>query len=1192
MVAAQELLPFHTLERNLILRAGAGTGKTHTLVTLALHLLAGANARRTPVAPSKLVALTFTEKAGAELRERLQQRIGALAEGAPLAEVEPQLADTFRLLGAAAPSGEAWHRLRRDLSLASVGTFHSFCASQLRRLAPAAGIDPGFVVLEEQEARALFDEALDGHVHDALAANDANVSALVDELGLFGDSSLFNLARAVLERLAEDGRDAATLLDDRFDAGRSLAELARAAHAFSEAVSGLSALPAKTLAKMGTALADLAELAVSLTAENAESRLERAYAIRKGFRRPSGDAGRPVAVLDQAIDELQSALAAVRAVPLGRAFIELVANVEARYRDAKSAREALDFSDLQRKLRDLLRDNAAARREVKERIEALLIDEFQDTSRLQLELVALLAESRQTEAPLPSGGFVSAVRWEPGLLCAVGDRKQSIYEFRGADVAVFSGLETALSGPNAAAPARIEHLSRSYRSRPRLVQFVNELFRRAMPTASEPFEVAFGSGDALEAAEADPEPVATEPLVELIESVGESAAARLEDEATKVAARIDRLLRGSDEDVRVRRGATLARPEGRDIALLFRRLTNLDVYRRALDARGLAHVVVGGGGFYESLEVLDGWSLLEALNDPGNPVASLALLRSPFCSLSDPTLARLALVDGGSRLAPVTLARLLRVVPEIPDEERCRLEALLSLVRQLRPEIDRLGLARAYQRALDELDYLAVCAVLDDRESIAANTSKLRDLLEALDESSTTARGALAELSARIEDGRREPGAAVAEEADPRSIRLMSIHQAKGLEFPVVFVVDCGSREPVDNARVAYDRDEGLALNVRLANGKLAGMPELARVREKRKARTQAESLRLFYVAATRARDYLVFSGAPAPGSWFDQVAQLGPQWRRVAVVLSAPIEAPPPAVCEAPEPAPSPAARPLPIVTITGTVTRLQDFAQCPERYRLRHEIGLFEHPPAEPALDDEDSVDAPMEVFARGSLAHRLLELADFPDDSGSALASRLDAILRAEGHDPKTPEIKNIRDDAEAFLGTPFARALAALPASRRLRELPFLLSLDLGAGRTLHVKGQVDLVAISAEAVRIVDYKHSHARPDAAETYRFQLASYAVAVRELLDHTPLPIEVGLAFLRDRGREPRLDSLTGSALDGHGEKMREIGRALVEAYANNRWPRRDRNACDEIGCGYRSRCFPGRRAGREAGEPEARC
>lgn len=1164
-------LPHWAMDRNLVLQAGAGTGKTHALVTLALHLLSGANARGRPVAPARLVALTFTEKAGAEMRERLLQRMTPLAEGAAIEEREPELARTFGILGRRPPDAAFWARARRDLALATVGTFHSFCATQLRRLAPLAGLDPAFTVLDDSDARLLFDEASEAAVLEALVVGTASIRLLVDEFGLSDDKpkGLIRLASDVLSRLSEDGLDPAGLDDGRFDDARAVERFESACESLRRAAGSLDTH--KSLVEPREAF--LAALS-SVTPDQAEPLLDRLTAIRKSFRKPRGDAGLSVESLDEAIEAFAVATAGLRAAPLGRAFVALLTEIDGRYRSAKEAQDALDFSDLQRTLRDLLARSPEARRALKDRIDALLVDEFQDTSRLQLDLVALLAESRAGEASVDGAGAAEAVTFEPGLLCVVGDRKQSIYEFRGADVAVFSGLVEAATGPRSGgAPARIEQLTRSWRSRPALVHFVNALFRQAMPAATEPFEVAFTDGDALDPQLREPE---SGPLVELVTSQGARSEEQRKDEAERIAARIDELLRVPERSLQVRDRGHWRPVEGRDIALLFRRLTNLDLYRSALSRRGLAHVVVGGGGFYEALEVSDAWALLRMLDAPDDALACAAVLRSSFCLLSDASLVELITAPDGPRR--LDLGTLLRHPVELERaDEQARLEALLAFARRMAPELDRLGCVEVLPLAVDELNYLAVASALTDADQIAANLVQLQRVLDDLERRSTTAGGAIRELGDRIRSGRRAAGASASEESDPRSIRLMSIHQSKGLEFPVVFVCDCGATETADTDAIAYDRDLGLALSVRTESGKRLAGPNLAEVRARRSARAAAESLRLLYVAATRAKDHLFFSGAPRKGSWMERLAALGPEHVRASTVdLSLAPQLEPSQPERRVRAAPPERPPRLKLREATATVTRLQDFDLCPERHRLRHELGLDEHPPALVVqIDgDTDELDASLDALTRGTLSHRLLERYDFADLPASERRARLDTLILAEGHSPEQPDVASLRADVEAFLESPLAARLAT--DARRLRELPFFLRFDVGDGRQVALKGQIDLVTVGADGIRVVDYKQARADAHGDDQYDFQLACYALAARELTGGAPLPIETSVVFLADRGAARR-KPLTQASLAAFETRLRALGRALLDAHETNTWQRRERPVCDRIRCGYRSRCFP---------------
>lgn len=1163
--------PQWVMEQNLILQAGAGTGKTYALVTLALHILSGATARRTPVPPSRLVALTFTEKAGAEMLDRLHQRLAPLTVDSSLAK-EPELAASLRYLNLPEPSTEQWRRIRRDIPLASIGTFHGFCAAQLRRLSSQIGLDPGFEMLEEEDSRVLFEEAALEHLLRALSRDDANARLLVDAYGLTNErgGGTVELIRAVLLRLSEDGRSPESLDDGRFEEATALADFERSRLRLEQAVAGLSGLAEKDRIKLAVPLEAIRTTAPLLNQGNAPKIAAELVAIKKTFVKPRLDAGLPVERLMEAVEDVKVFHAGLPVAPLGRAFVALAAQVEAAYRKAKTERGALDFSDLQRLFRDHLQQDRDLRKLVKSRFDSLLVDEFQDTSRLQLDLVSMLAEARSEQADIAtSTDIAGTLKFEPGLLCIVGDRKQSIYEFRGADVAVFAQAEAALRDPTRSSPpARVEYLTQSRRSRPALVTFANELFSQSMSAAEHPFELKFGTEDALSPVFEEPP---TGPLTELIHADGKAVEEYIPDEAKKIAARIDQLVHAASERRMVRSGLgadMVWRPiEGRDIAILFRRMTNLEDYRNALTARRIAHVVVGGSGFYATREVLDAWALLRAIDDPDDVLATIALLRSPWCSLSDESITRLSLTTGDQpRLAGVRLSTLLAHPPTLTDAgEQGRLDAVLRFARPMRRDFDRVGAAGALTLALRDLDYLAAIAELPEADSMGANLEKFVGALVAVERRVPSPHGAVRVLTDRIRHPPREPEAASAEESDPRSVRLMTIHMAKGLEFPVVFLADCGSQDSAETAAVSYDRDLGLGLGLRDENDDALPGPHLRQIRDRQKARTAAESLRMLYVGVTRARDYLVLSGAIRTNSWLDQAKRLGEfHVRAVEVDPNAPMLGSVDAVHVATDRVLDPVPT-LPLERVVTTVTRLRDFAECPERYRLRHELSI-----AEPRFPNQTvSVDK-LDASALGSAAHRLLELADFKllDDKA------LDALLLAEGIDASRPEVVAMRTSVSQFLRSPLAVAWRKLTPEQRLRERPFRLTFDLGEGRELHIKGQIDVLASTPENLSVLDYKLGTAEAHDVAHHRFQLATYSLAARNLVAPSA-PVRAGIVPLRTPKAPIAWLPFDAAELDTHADALREAGGRLLVSLSTNRWPKLAPQRCQQLECGFQWRC-----------------
>lgn len=991
------------LARDRVVNAGAGTGKTHALLTQYLHLLSGLSAHGRPIEPRALGVLTFTDKAAGELRERLQQRTGRIVqrlteargdEPKPLGDgpgeasggaaadpaqvlmpVEPDLCASAAALGKEVPGLRFWLRVREQLGGAPIGTFHSFSASLLRRYAAAAGLDPDFDLLDEDRARELRLLASEHVVLKGLeaqlgAASAEEVARLVSEYGFAGGPSPSGGLVEALCRLhaarCEEGQGASGLAR-AYRPESLLAELERLRTALRAAAGALRRLQdqlggksAETLLEVGELCAqaalelrpladpaagvssELAELAELARPSRAAAFTELAAALRdrlSRLRAPTGKQADPAVGerLQAAKDELRAVLVevaalrvSVRAAPLAQSIERLLGPLDEEYTLRKRGEGALDFNDLLRRARDLLREQADVRAEVRSRFTVLLVDELQDTSPIQAELVELIAgpEPGPERGPERPGApaLLATAEARPGRLFLVGDRKQSIYGFRGADVAAYTELCARMQDAGADA----ETLAHSRRSQPSLLRFVNALFPRVMQPPAALAQA--GGGDAGPAGADTPgspgwyvrwedhrdplHPVRQEeaetPTVELLQ--GESTGGE-EDPPPAAAEEGEPLVR--EAELVTRRVLALADAGVRfgDITVLLRRFTHIERYTTALKRAGVPHYVVRGRGFYQATEILDVAALFTLLDDPEDRLALLAVLRSPFCGLSDEALVRLHL---GGRHTLLSLLSLRARHPSgrppgddepppdgagagagptptelglLPDEAE-RLERLLAAVRPLLAAGERLGPAACLRAVLDHTDYLAVLAADFDGEQRIANVERLLLRARAFEgqaQEGQPRRGGLRgfvralrlltdpQLEAALGERPEEPAAQVLGEADD-VVRLMTVHQAKGLEFPTVIVAGCAGTERSDQPLVAYDRAVGLGLSVSEEGERT---PTLAWLQVQRlgKLRAEAESARLFYVAATRARDRLIFVGESrrrAPkGSWREHLDAL-----------------------------------------------------------------------------------------------------------------------------------------------------------------------------------------------------------------------------------------------------------------------------------------------------------------------------
>ncbi len=1317
------------LRRDRVVQAGAGTGKTHALLTQYLHLCAGLSAHGAALAPRAICALTFTDKAAGEMRERLQRRTSAIvratAAAASPADLpaallqlqEVELVQTAAALERPLPGLAEWEQILAQLPGAPIGTFHSFAASLLRRYAALAGLDPDFTLLDEDSARALLVEsservvlgALEGCLPPTAEAPDGGdgptaeqAALLVSEYGFSGGPSAEGGTVEALCRLhrlrGEEGKDAAGLADSYRPAVLS-AELGRLRSAVLAGLAQLAQLGEQLgqgSAERVTELGGLRDaLAASLqTPEEAAlaAALPLAELLLQGLKKlrakKDGGAQDELAQLKErlkiAAEEITALHKSLRAAPLALAVESLLAPVSRAYGEAKRAVSALDFTDLLRQARDLLRDHPEVRAEAQARFAVLLVDEFQDTNPLQAELLELLA------GPLASGG-----PREPGRLYIVGDRKQSIYEFRGADVAAYTTLcDRLLAGG-----ADEETLSRSYRSRPAVLHFVSALFASVMsgepsggPASSAdpapPFFVRWDAQrDPLQAVR-PADPALLRPAVELARSAAPPATPTDASAPSIVAA--DAAAQHAAQGPAAERPSTQRQPtegqpakgqptegqlagappaqgqpaeghpidreadllaqrilalrdEGQrlgDQVVLLRRFTHLARYTLALKRAGIAHYVVRGRGFYQAQEVLDVTALLTLLSDPEDRLALLTLLRSPLCGLSDDSLLRLH-VDGRLNLGallrerraagqrstseasgperhdaegaasfgavggasgperfeaasaasfggavdeelgpPLELLGEARVgAPRLrlPADEAARLTRLLGLIEVLLRVGDRLGPAACLQLLYDHTDLLAILAADPDGEQRVANLLRLHERAREFDRSGGLRAFGRAlrlatdpQLKAALTSPGDEPAAQIAGEADD-VVRIMTVHQAKGLEFPIVLVAGCTTRERTDSPAVAYDRAVGLGLTI-YEDGDRVRTLAARQLDASARRRASAETARLFYVAATRARERLIFLGEPGPrprlsGTWRSHLdALLAAQeadpardpeqppllaeWspsplppppspapsldgsaalQHAAQRAAALVYAPPAAAADLPPRLAEPASAPrLPTAAAA-------DLLVCARRFHLRTTARLFPPgPAARPALSDEAAGEPAHEQLRRGSLAGRLLGQAD-PARGGHELAG----LLASVGVDPTEPRAAELSAHLQRFLtgqkrrGSPMAALQLAGPGRVVERWVPYSVTI---AGGALRLRGRLDLVhradSAAGETVTVIDY-HYCAAPEVEGPLHAQRRVLLGLVAARLHPSARSLRTGLCFLREADAEPVLLPLDPAAL-----------------------------------------------------------
>jgi ATP-dependent helicase/nuclease subunit A len=1010
--------------------AGAGTGKTAVLVERFVRAVCDDG-----MDVDSILVITYTKRAAGELRARIRAEL--------------------RRRGRA--------DLARELDGAWISTIHGFCNRLLKTYPFQAGLDPRFRELDESQAAVLSGEAFD----EALASFCADGQpGRVQLLTTYGARGLRRMITGIYDTLRSAGRDLVLELGDRPALDERLEELRTAARCLVDDGSA-------TDLQRGSAAA-LVEL---VSGDRRPDALLDLKAHRASGERAASYEEARLATEQAALDEL-----AIRDRDLVQQLLDAFAEA---YAATKRRESGLDFEDLQLVARELLRDHPELRDREALRFRAIMVDEFQDTNRLQSELIDLLADG-------------------PGErdLFFVGDEFQSIYGFRHADVQVFRERREAEGGGRA--------LVRNYRSRPEVLAAVNYLFQGDF---GDDFQPLTASGEF-------PDPVFGQPVELLVTDKSSYAGTGTHwrrAEAHHIARRVRELIDS---------GAASAG----EIVLLFAAGTDAEWYEQELRRQGISTYRGTGRGYFGQQQVVDLLAYLSLLQNRYDDRALVSVLASPFVGVSNDALYLLRRAAGRRPL----FTGLERSLPEgLGEQDERLLLAFKQRYRRLADASSRLSLERLCEQILVEHDYdLAVLAQWDGRRRYA-NIRKLARLARAYEE----LRGRDLEGFLRFMRDQEAVGAkqleAVAEEEGADAVRLLTIHAAKGLEFKVVVVADAGRDRPAPAA------DELLALSdgrfgfrvVDPITSERRGAFGYDEVRRTREAEDRAERLRLYYVAMTRAIDRLIVSGAVDPESTSDASTPLG--WvlgrldadQALAAAGRDPIELerddarllirvdryepetgeekPPPAVGAGqlelfasngggalPPPAPRlPELAEIPAPPLhtprSLSFTSLSLFERCSYRYYAERVVGL--RPADASGRAPGQTGLAATEV---GDAVHHLLELVDLTSPTPPDLEQ-----VRAWYPGVTDEELERIGNFVSAYCDSELARRIAALPDVTV--ERPFAFEHD---GVLLH--GRLDVPHRQNGRAVVLDYKTNlleEATPEeiVEREYRVQRLVYALA-----------------------------------------------------------------------------------------------
>ena len=1091
------------LKDNEVVVAGAGTGKTHTLVNAYLFTLLGLDRSAEPKAPHRVLAITFTDKAAAEMRRRVALRLGALARNP---NSDPFVVERAKDLGLPLPAPSLAADLESRLPGAPISTFHALCGGLLRDLALQAGIDPGFAILDGNDERELLKESAEAVLLDALSAGQPEIASLIARFQLrrvgFGQGIVDGLVR-VHTMLAERGLhptdikpvNSAEHVETHLLSRRKA--LRDSMTALRDESKGRSAFVHNKVREAVFHYRRFVEI-LDESGEAAEFSIAQRFTdLRAPLSRSFGD--RAVQMLRQSalrhLDEVGAALCDRATATEAERIRDTLVQMNERVVQEKNARGVLGFGDLLLRMRDLLRAQPIVRARVKTRYDRILVDEYQDTSPVQEDLVALLAEdTERVEMPAVTSKLMGQISLGSGRLFIVGDPKQSIYGFRGADSQLFSHtLQVVTQGSDRIAATGVrKSLSKSFRSRPAILKLVNLVADATLSDGAYGVEV-------LPEDHLSPNRAGENIAGALLRPDDEKGLGLDEAEAVIVARKIRMLI---DEKCLV--GDENRQASAKDIAVLVRRMRAAQPIADALAHEGIPSHITGGEGFFARPEVMDLICALRLVVEPQDELATLAVLRSPLAALTDDGI--VALLDGieGWR-SGLSWQRVEQASPQAPllDDEKSRLSALGNLLHSLRSQVHELPVSRMVDLLIDQGGYDLAAGVEEDAADRLANLTKLRALAEGMPGEAIATIDRLWEY---LDDPPQEGLAAVAD-PDSDAVRIMTIHQSKGLEFPIVFVADAGSPLPSMPCVIDFEPGLGLAVSHKsrgisaCAHDRSVALPEnrpaLERVRTQKKEREMSELGRLLYVALTRARDFVYFvgeerkQGAPSLRRYLDR----GRARHRdgfdavfpIETIPAVPGPARPLPVSRLPELLPvidAPPIGPLRLLP-SGLLKNVLSDDEVIEKVRLR----------SDEADDGNNRGRSNRVARQQGQLAHTLFSMvgeeADEDTlDSDEALRESMLMALRAAGRrydESLEPLLRRL----ETTLRGPL---LALFRQGYRFSfEEPICFSPTPNAT----LQGSADLVARSHDDVLVIDFKSSARAASSAGT-RLQLLAYAAAL----------------------------------------------------------------------------------------------
>ncbi len=775
-------LAIRTIDKNLAVNAGAGTGKTKVLTERYLYILENGNLEKNKEVES-IVAITFTKKAAQEMKDRIRE------------EIRKRFSQ-----------GSKWRRFYRDLEKANISTIHSFCANMIRENPLKAKVDPMFKVIEQSEGDLLLEEV----IQDKLLK------------GIEEDEQIYSLIR----------------LFKKDDISRIVEELINIYHKVRTAGFSFEQVKYMTLSHLNSFSVDEEDVArirelfrylIGRSRKNTKLGKLSSDEVWIKFNEGSNSEEELIPMLEylldnigtskqeqDTIDELKYLINKVLHVKekdnlwAYETFLDLLIDIDREYRRRKDEIGSLDFDDLQIFALKLLEDESI-REEYQEKYRYIMVDEFQDTNEVQKQIFYKLCSKENL--------------LDRNNLFVVGDPKQSIYGFRGADLDVFYQVVEDIERVSNQKPISLD---KNFRTVDTVLNFINSLFSQIMGERYISLKEHHNSNNKID--------------VEILEKEGVEPPTNVSRtdydlyiESRLIAARIKELV----EKEAFNYG---------DFCLLFRATTNDYIYEDALKEYGIPYYNFGGKGLFESQEIKDLMNGLKAISNRYDTIATIGFLRSPMIGLSDRTLYWL-LRNKRDNL----LNTLEENIPHIENKEREKANRAKAILNEFIIKKDLYSVSKLVSMLIARTYYLDSLMMLPGGKQMVSNVNKFMDICMEYDRNSL---GSLEDFIDYIEmmksKGNLEESQAKIYTEDANVVKLMTIHKSKGLQFPVTIIPQMARGFKVDNSFGLFDKNMGIGLKLD------ENSPFYKSIREEIKKREEEENQRILYVAMTRAQKRLI----------------------------------------------------------------------------------------------------------------------------------------------------------------------------------------------------------------------------------------------------------------------------------------------------------------------------------------------